>query len=104
MDELSKNIDHFADTSIRDKKVIEFINNIKCLRLKSIVRNHFEYKCNMINEWYSVENFKEEFIKYLNNKDAKYYFLPGLNDHYEDILKKLLKIEKWNNKKEKEND
>ena len=104
MDELSKNIDCFTDTNIRDRKTIEFINNIKSLRLKSIVRNYFEYKCGMIDSWYSVEKFKEEFIKYLNDKNTTYYFLPGLNEHYEDILKKLLKIEKWNNEKEKEND
>ena len=68
MDELSKNIDRFTDTNIRDRKTIEFINDIKSLRLKSIVRNYFEYKCGMIDSWYSVEKFKEEFIKYLNDK------------------------------------
>ena len=104
MDEMSKKIDRWTYTDIRDKDTIEFINNIKSLRLRSIVRNHFEYQCNMVNTWYSIKDFKEEFITYLNDKNSSYYFLPGLNEHYEDILKKLLKIEKWNNEKEKEND
>lgn len=95
MDELSKKIDFWTDTSIKDKKAIEFINNIKSLKLRSIVRNHFEYKCGMIDTWYSVEDFKEEFVTYLNKKDNIYYLLPGLNDRYESILKKLLGLEKW---------
>ena len=104
MDEMSKKIDQWTYTDIRDKKAIEFINNIKSLKLRSIIRNHFEYKCNMVNSYYSLKDFKEEFITYLNDKKSSYYFLPELNGHYEDILKKLLKIEKWNNEKEKEND
>lgn len=93
MDEMSKKIDRWTYTDIRDKKAIEFINNIKSLRLRSIVRNHFEYKCNMVNSYYSLKDFKEEFIKYLNDNNTDGYFLPGLNEHYESILKKLLKME-----------
>ena len=102
MIDLTSKIDFWSDTKIRDKKAIEFINNIKSLKLRSIVRNHFETQCSLYDQWYSLEDFKNNFKSYLGGKNNNYYFLSGLNDHYEDILKKLLGIEKWNNQKENE--
>lgn len=104
MNDLREPITKYSDTAIKDQKVIDFINNIKSVHLRSIVRNHFEHECEMINSYYSLDNFKEDFTSYLNNKEAKYYFLPGLDSHYESILKKLLGLEKWNNERSNEND
>ena len=86
----------WSDTNIRDQKIIDFINNIKSEYLRSIIREHFEHECYFKN--YTLEIFKKEFKEYLDDKNIGHYFLPGLNSHYEDILKKLLGIEKWNNK------
>ena len=92
---LMENIDFWTETNIKDKKTIEFINNIKSRRLKGIVRKHFEHECYF--KHYTLQDFRKEFIDYLNDKEAKYYFLPGLNDHYEDILKYLLKVNERRN-------
>ena len=96
---LSSKIDAWSNTSIRDQKTKDFINSINSKYLRSIIREHFEHECYF--RYYNIDDFKKEFIEYLNDKSINHYFLPGLNDHYEDILKKLLGIEKWNNKKER---
>ena len=90
MDYFNKNITVWSDTSIRDDKVIDFINNIKAIRLKRIIREHFEHKCYFTN--YTLDDFREEFKKYLEDKDDMYRFLPGLDSKYENILKMLLEI------------
>ena len=89
---LEEEITIWSDTCIKDKKAREFINNIKSRRLRGIIKNHFEHECFLRH--YTLKDFEEEFVKYLNDKSAKYYFLPGLNDKYEDILKKLLYLDK----------
>ena len=90
---LTSKIDRWSDTNIKDQRAKSFINSIKSDYLRAIVRKHFEKECYF--RLYTLEDFKKEFQDYLNDREAKYYFLPGLNDHYEDILKKLLGIEKW---------
>lgn len=92
---LSSKIDAWSDTNIRDQETKDFINSINSKYLRCVIRKHFEHECYF--RYYNLDDFKKEFIEYLNDKEVKHYFLPGLNDHYEDILKKLLNIEKWNN-------
>ena len=84
-------IDRWSDTNISDKDAKDFINNIKSDTLRGIVRNHFEHEC--YNGLYTLNDFKRDFKKYLKDKDRKHYFLPGLNDRYENILKMLLRLE-----------
>ena len=89
---MDNKITPWSDTAIKDQKTIEFINNIRVVRLRGIVRDYFEEKC-----WfntYTLEDFRKEFIRYLKGENNDYRFLPGLCDRYEDILKMLLKIEK----------
>lgn len=85
---------YFGVTAIRDKKTIDFINSIKSRYLRAMIRNHFEHECSMRKTYYDLEDFKKEFKSYLDHKELG-YFIYGLNDHYEDILKKLLGLEKW---------
>ena len=83
----------WSDTCIKDQDAIDFINKIQSMKLRRIIREHFESEC--YNHPYNLKKFKEEFIEYLSKEDIHHYFLPGLNDRLEDILKKLLYI-KWN--------
>lgn len=80
----------FCDTNIKDQRAIKFINSIKSRKLRQIVRDHFEKECFM--RVYRYTDFRNEFIKYLNDSNNMYYFLPGLNDRYENILKLLLDV------------
>ena len=90
MYEFGDKINIWSDTNIKDQRAKEFLNNIKSDYLRSIVRKHFERECYF--RLYTLEDFRNEFLKYLKNKETNYYFLPGLNDHYEEILKVLLHI------------
>ena len=83
-------INAWSDTNIKDKDAVAFINSIKSLKLRRIVRNHFENECYFIN--YTLKMFKEDFKEYLKDETNHRYFLPGLNDRTENILKKLLNI------------
>ena len=83
-------INAFSGTNIKDPEAIKFINSIKSRRFRQIIRHKFETESYF--NYYTLNNFKEDFKKYLNDKNNNYYFLPGLNDRYEDILKKLLNI------------
>lgn len=87
---VEEKITQWSDTNIEDQRAKEFINNIKADYLRSIVRKHFEHECYF--KFYTLKHFRKDFIDYLKDKERKYYFLPGLNNHYEDILKMLLKI------------
>ena len=95
-----KDIDNFSDSCIKDREIIQFINNIRYPYLKKIVRLNFEYVISTINMHYSLNDFKQDFIDYLNldDKSNYNYFMEGSNEHCEDILRYLLKIKKEGNK------
>ena len=84
--EFMKPIDRFSDTSIRDKKIIDFLNNLKSSKLRRILRNHLEKKCYFEN--YTYDDLKRDFKHHVENDND--YFLPGFNDRLEKILKMLL--------------
>ena len=89
---LMSKITPWSDTSIKDQKIVDFINNIRAEKLRGIVREYFEHECYFRS--YTLEDFRKEFIRYLKGENNDYRFLPGLGNHYEDILKMLLKIKK----------
>lgn len=88
---LEDNIDIWTDTNIVDQRAKQFINNIKSRKLKAIVRKHFEHENHL--KLYTLDNFRKDFKVYLKDPDRPYYFLPGLNERTEDILKKLLNLD-----------
>jgi hypothetical protein len=78
-----------SETSIKDKKMIEFLNSIKSTSLRRILRYYVEDKCYKENPYYSVKHLKEDFKEYERSK-SDYYFLPKMNERLEGILKMLL--------------
>jgi len=83
-------ITEYTDTAIKDKDTIDFINNIISIKLQRIVRERFEERC-WFDSSYNLKVFREEFKVYLK-QDSTSYFLPGLDERTENILKKLLKV------------
>ena len=79
-----------SDTRIKDRKLIEFLNSIKSGKLRRILRYYIEDRCFFEN--YRYETLRDEFDKYLKDKDNHSYFLPDMNDRLEGILKMLLKL------------
>lgn len=91
-------INKFSDTCITDRDIIDFINNIRFLYLRKVVRLHFENTISTKDLYYNLETFKQEFLDYLNNNDNRYQFIEGCTEKCEDILRYLLKIKKEGNK------
>ena len=87
MDDFMNPIDGYSDTSIRDKKLIDFLNNLKSKKLRKILRNYLEDKC--FFEQYTYDDLKRDFKNHIEN-DKNKYFLPDFNDRLEDILYTLL--------------
>lgn len=85
-------INRFSDTSITDNDIINFINNIRFLYLRKIVRLHFENVISTKDLYYNLETFRQEFIDYLKDKDNHGQFIPGCTEKCENVLKYLLKI------------
>ena len=87
MDYYEKIIDGFTVTNIKDQKLIDFLNNLKSIKLRRILREYLEQKC--FFEYYTIKDLKEDFKRHEEN-DVDKYFLPNMNDRVEGILKMLL--------------
>ena len=88
----------YCDTVIKNKKTINFINNIKNFYVRKAVREFFEEKC--YNNYYTVNDFINE-VKSFNKSKTDIYisqFIRGLNIvGYNILLKYIDKYENYKN-------